>query len=491
MSRTTAAATVGVIALTWGALQFSSVFRDNSQASGRGHQPPTPTEVKPDRLNNVRIGLELIDKDCQGEQVSLIQHLLNQHGANPPLAITGNFDAATLRATKQFQRTHNGTDGRPLAVDGVIGPLTLAALELHPFAPPPHAEHQSSSATSANLDPLHEVLNQIRLLKEGDQDPAVGAAKKLLNAAGANPSLKEDELFTPAMTRAVRSFQAQWNGERSALPELHLPVDGLIRSRTAKALKEKADISTLESAAKVIGDFMDNKIDGGTALANDATFREALKLVLKFEGGVSSDPRDNGNSGGNATNQGITQATYNRYRDLHKAPQRSVLKMTEGERDQIYYQFYWKEARCDELPHNLAVLCFNSAVNMGVAANARMLCDSMGLPRSSRVSDAIIHSVRQYESVSLAEHYTSLVEQRYKLIAERGQNHRYLNGWLRRLEHTRLAAGIRGTGRPLMALTGQPSEDFGPSIRQGIIELQIVLNLPQTGELDSRTEKAL
>ena len=54
-----------------------------------------------------------------------IQQALNKFGANPQLAVDGEIGPATVAAIKQFQATHN------LTVDGIAGPQTLAALS-HP-----------------------------------------------------------------------------------------------------------------------------------------------------------------------------------------------------------------------------------------------------------------------------------------------------------------------------------------------------------------------
>src|SRR5437867_3924454 len=53
-----------------------------------------------------------------------IQKRLNELGANPPLAVDGVFGPASRAAVMTFQKGHG------LTVDGVVGPQTLAALGL-------------------------------------------------------------------------------------------------------------------------------------------------------------------------------------------------------------------------------------------------------------------------------------------------------------------------------------------------------------------------
>ncbi len=61
-----------------------------------------------------------------GESVEEAQQRLNEHGAAPQLDVDGIFGPLTLAATKAFQGGHG------LKEDGVIGPLTWGALDTSP-----------------------------------------------------------------------------------------------------------------------------------------------------------------------------------------------------------------------------------------------------------------------------------------------------------------------------------------------------------------------
>jgi len=90
-------------------------------------------------------------------------------------------------------------------------------------------------------------------------------------------------------------------------------------------------------------------------------FANCLNLVLKYEGGWS----DNRNDPGGATMQGVTQKTYDDYRQLHGRPKTSVRGMTPAERDDIYRGLYWNTIYGDTLPVGLDLLAFDIAVNSG------------------------------------------------------------------------------------------------------------------------------
>jgi lysozyme len=62
------------------------------------------------------------DPESPRGSISWIQARLNALGAAPPLAVDGDLGPATLAAIKAFQTAHN------LAADGIVGPETLGAL---------------------------------------------------------------------------------------------------------------------------------------------------------------------------------------------------------------------------------------------------------------------------------------------------------------------------------------------------------------------------
>ena len=65
--------------------------------------------------------MEVLRRGAKGEDVKRLQSLLKTHGS-PGLAVDGDFGPATETAVRHFQSEHK------LAVDGVVGPQTWAAL---------------------------------------------------------------------------------------------------------------------------------------------------------------------------------------------------------------------------------------------------------------------------------------------------------------------------------------------------------------------------
>ena len=98
-------------------------------------------------------------------------------------------------------------------------------------------------------------------------------------------------------------------------------------------------------------------------------FPQALRLVLADEGGVSNHAADRGG----LTNKGITQATYDAWRELHGRPPRSVRGIEHAEVEAIYREQFANKILFDQLPLGLDYALFDFAVNSGAARAVRFL----------------------------------------------------------------------------------------------------------------------
>lgn len=90
-------------------------------------------------------------------------------------------------------------------------------------------------------------------------------------------------------------------------------------------------------------------------------FETSLYETLKWEGGYSNHPEDNGG----ATQYGVIQRVYNSYRRLNGLVPRDVRKITKVEMKDIYKTNYWDQISGDLLPIGLDFVVFDFAVNSG------------------------------------------------------------------------------------------------------------------------------
>ena len=104
-------------------------------------------------------------------------------------------------------------------------------------------------------------------------------------------------------------------------------------------------------------------------------FDDALKLVLREEGGRVDDPRDSGGR----TNHGITQNTFNAWMDANNLPRRDVWTITNDEVAAIYRNYYATPIRFDDLPVGVSYCILDDAVNSGVVESLRELQRCLGL----------------------------------------------------------------------------------------------------------------
>jgi hypothetical protein len=109
-------------------------------------------------------------------------------------------------------------------------------------------------------------------------------------------------------------------------------------------------------------------------LADWGTFDTAVKRVIALEGGRVDHPNDPGGR----TAYGITQRTYDAWRRRMGKPRADVWTIPEVEVRAIYYDDYCLAAGCWGLPAPLAVMHFDTAVNMGVPTAKRMLASAGG-----------------------------------------------------------------------------------------------------------------
>ncbi len=137
-------------------------------------------------------------------------------------------------------------------------------------------------------------------------------------------------------------------------------------------------------------------------------FKKALKFVLDREGGYVNNPNDRGG----ATNKGITQNTYNAWLKKNGKAAKDVKTITDAEVKAIYYNNYWLAAGCQKMTPKFAVICFDTAVNMGV----------------SRVKEFL--TACQYTDIDA---YFIARIRKYNEFAKNASQRTFLHGWLNRV----------------------------------------------------------
>jgi lysozyme family protein len=135
------------------------------------------------------------------------------------------------------------------------------------------------------------------------------------------------------------------------------------------------------------------------------SFEQALKFVLEREGGYVNDPLDPGGE----TKYGISKKSY---------PNVDIRNLTPELAGSIYQADYWAPCGCDDRPAPLALVVFDTAVNIGTARAVAWL------QQYPQVEDYLWHRLAYYRG----------------LVQSKSSLSKFLIGWLRRLELLREAA---------------------------------------------------
>lgn len=170
-------------------------------------------------------------------------------------------------------------------------------------------------------------------------------------------------------------------------------------------------------------------------------FEDALAHVLRYEGGYVDHPQDPGG----ATNQGVTQATYDAWRRGRGLAARPVRGIERREVEAIYLERYWTPARCDGLPARLRLPHFDCAVNCGVVQAAKILQRALGVTADGVIGPVTLRAANGRPSAPLLDDMLWERLRYYREIAVRkrpdGRDLRtFLPGWIGRLLDVRAVA---------------------------------------------------
>lgn len=165
-------------------------------------------------------------------------------------------------------------------------------------------------------------------------------------------------------------------------------------------------------------------------------FEECLAWLTspQIEGGYSNHAADRGG----ATNHGITQGTYDRWRDAHSQPRQPVAGISGDEVADIYRVWYWEASRADEMPEPIDLAVFDSAVQHGRPAAIPLLQRALGVAPDGAIGPRTRAAIEQAKAMSLVSQVASamieLRRQLYAQIVARDPSQKvFARGWENRL----------------------------------------------------------
>lgn len=167
-------------------------------------------------------------------------------------------------------------------------------------------------------------------------------------------------------------------------------------------------------------------------------FAHALEIVLHIEGGYVNDPDDRGG----ATNYGVTQGTYDTWRKAQGLDEAPVSGISSEEVSEIYKQ-YWDAVNADTLAWPVSLVMFDMAVNHGPLSAKKILQRTLQVTPDGFVGPVTRDAMQFARPDSLANEILWHRVDKYRRISK-GNQQKFLRGWLWRVAHLRQEAGLEG-----------------------------------------------
>lgn len=158
-------------------------------------------------------------------------------------------------------------------------------------------------------------------------------------------------------------------------------------------------------------------------------FKTALQFTLKWEAGVGHP-----NDLAGVVNRGISQRSYDTYRQRKDLPLQSVLKISDAEVETLYYEDYWLASKADLMCLPLAVAHFDTAVNFSVRSSIKFLQGALGgLTADGKFGAQTAASLQKQNTLETAKRYCQARrDYRYQRVKDNPTQQQFLKGWLRR-----------------------------------------------------------
>ena len=161
-----------------------------------------------------------------------------------------------------------------------------------------------------------------------------------------------------------------------------------------------------------------------------SNFDLAMSFTRSAEGGFTVD-------NGGPTDFGITQATYDTYRQSIGAPEQDVRHIGLSEVTAIMWQDYWVPANCNDLPARLSICQFDTAFNSGTHEAITLLQRALGVTADGDYGPITHAAVLACDDISTSSAYLDARWAFMQAICAGESPEVRLNGYRNRIDHLR------------------------------------------------------
>ena len=163
-----------------------------------------------------------------------------------------------------------------------------------------------------------------------------------------------------------------------------------------------------------------------------SNFDLCLPVILRNEGGYTCDPDDKGNYAYGVlkgTKYGISAAAY---------PDLDIKNLTVLQASAIYKKDYWDNCNLDLIMDaNKALQIFDTAVNSGCFESIKIAQEICEVPEDGVLGPITAKAINL--NPDFVQRFRQYRVEFYNRIAQNGDNRKYLEGWLDRINNTYLA----------------------------------------------------
>lgn len=159
-------------------------------------------------------------------------------------------------------------------------------------------------------------------------------------------------------------------------------------------------------------------------------FNACYIKTLEFEGGKDDDPMDPGGR----TAYGIIQTEYNKWRRKNGLPTRDVWRISESEKQTIYWENYWVPLKCEELPAGIDFVMYDYGVNSGIGRAIRHAQKVLGVSVDGKLGPITLGALKAANPTKFIDDLDNL---RLSYLEGLSIWYRFGRGWSRRVKEGR------------------------------------------------------
>lgn len=154
-----------------------------------------------------------------------------------------------------------------------------------------------------------------------------------------------------------------------------------------------------------------------------------IPFIRKWEGGYANDPDDKGG----CTMMGVTIKTYQKYFGKDKTCE-DLKNITDEEWLEIFKKGYWDCWKADQIENqSIALLVVDCGWGSGPVTAIKKVQECLGCKADGKVGPKTLAALNNKNTLTTFRKLWSMRYVWFHQIAEKGNNKKFLRGWLNRL----------------------------------------------------------